>query len=92
MCEDDENWSTFRDRYLATSAELLNESPRCQRLPQVFIGRVIEEQMSRFAKRDASSGGPEMDNAEPPRQDCDWVVIPREDFLQEKEEAANTSI
>jgi hypothetical protein len=56
--ECDENWSAFRDRYLATSAELLKVSPGCQHLPRVFIGRVMEEQMARLAGRDVSSGEP----------------------------------
>ena len=56
--EDDENWSAFRDRYLATSAELLKDSPESQHLPRVFIGRVVEEQTARIAGRDVSSGEP----------------------------------
>jgi hypothetical protein len=56
--EGDEIWSAFRDRYLATSAELLKDSPGCQHLPLVFIGRVMEEQMARLARRDVSSGEP----------------------------------
>jgi hypothetical protein len=56
LYEDEENWYTFRNRYLATSAELLKDSVGLQHLPQVFIGRVMEEQMERFTKRSAISG------------------------------------
>jgi hypothetical protein len=56
--EDEENWYAFRDRYLATSAKLLKDSPGSQHLPRVFIGKVMEGQTARIAGRDVSSGEP----------------------------------
>jgi hypothetical protein len=75
LYEDEEIWSTFRDRYLATSAELLKDSVGLQHLPQVFIGRVMEEQMERFTERSVGSDEPGVDNAEPHSQEEEWFVV-----------------
>jgi Zinc finger protein len=92
LYEDDESWSTFRDRYLATSAELLKESAGYQHLPREFIGRVMEEHMERFTKRSVSSSEPGVDKSEPPEQgEEEWVVVPGKDLPEKAEEAANAS-
>ena len=85
--EDDENWSKFRDRYLTTSAELLKESTGYQHLPQVFIGKVLEEQMRRYATRTATPSEFVLDDPEPAQQEDDWTVVSSEDLSDEAEVA-----
>jgi hypothetical protein len=82
--EDEENWSTFRDRYLATSAELLKDSTGHQHLPQVFIAKIAEEQIRRFAARSKILGEPGVDISEPPQQgEQECFVGLSEDLLEE---------
>ena len=66
--EDEENWARFHDRYLATSARLLKDSTASQHLPQTFIGKIMEEQSRRFARRTVGSFESMSDEPEPARK------------------------
>lgn len=83
LYEDGGTWATFQTGYLATSLELLKDSVGHRHLPQVFIGKVKEEQMKRFAATSTTSGELGAGKSEPLLQEEEWVVVPSEDLSHE---------